>query len=233
MGSARSIPMRGPASPRAPPSTSSTASSPSQAKNSTPPQQQQQQKQLHISSQGINALNQLETDIQSVIQSLPRTSTNETGDAEEDGDDEDDVLLILDQPDLILATTPGIDANDLSDWIMGLQQNVHSTIITTSADSPLIHNANPYTLTEGSTPLERNHASFVVGLAHRADMVLQLRTLDTGAAKDVSGVLRMSRGAGYEPESEGGKEEGEIVEKEVLYFVQRDGGVRVFGRGEV
>lgn len=122
MGSARSIPMRGPASPRAPPSTSSTASSPSQAKNSTPPQQQQQQKQLHISSQGINALNQLETDIQSVIQSLPRTSTNETGDAEEDGDDEDDVLLILDQPDLILATTPGIDANDLSDWIMGLQQ---------------------------------------------------------------------------------------------------------------
>lgn len=73
----------------------------------------------------------------------------------------------------------------------------------------------------------------MVGLAHRADMVLQLRTLDTGAAKDVSGVLRMSRGAGYETEMEGGKDEGEIVEKEVLYFVQRDGGVRVFGRGEV
>lgn len=62
-------------------------------------------------------------------------------------------------------------------------------------------------------------------------MVLQLRTLDTGAAKDVSGVLRMSRGGGYdETEGEG---DGEIVEKEVLYFVQRDGGVRVFGRGEV
>ena len=49
----------------------------------------------------------------------------------------------------------------------------------------------------------------------------------------MSGVLRMSRGAGYETEMEGGKDEGEIVEKEVLYFVQRDGGVRVFGRGEV
>lgn len=123
MGSARTIPMRGPASPRAPPASTSstTSSSPSQAKNLTPPQQQQQ-KQLHISGQGITALNQLEADIQSVIQSLPKTSTNETGYAEEDGDDEDDVLLVLDQPDLILATTPGIDANDLSDWVMGLQQ---------------------------------------------------------------------------------------------------------------
>ena len=74
----------------------------------------------------------------------------------------------------------------------------------------------------------------MVGLAHRADMVLQLRTLDTGAAKDVSGVLRMSRGGGYQPEiAQGGKENDGIAEKEVLFFVQRDGGVRVFGRGEV
>lgn len=117
------------------------------------------------------------------------------------------------------------------DW----EKHVHSTIITTSADSPLIHNANTYITENASaaTPLEKNHASFVVGLAHRADMVLQLRTLDTGAAKDVSGVLRMSRGGGYDAsETEGGKED-EITEKEVLYFVQRDGGVRVFGRGEV
>jgi elongator complex protein 6 len=263
MGSGRSIPMRGPASPRAPPfppSSSSplpTAGIPSSAKSSPP-----QQKQLHISGQGITALNQLENDILSVIQSLPKPDrTNETDEHGQGDEDGNDILLILDQPDLILATTPGIDANDMSEWVMGLQQvrfppspsfkdknkgllsllqHVLSTIITTSADSPLIHNANPYTLTPiedtsaAATPLEKNHASFVVGLAHRADMVLQLRTLDTGAAKDVSGVLRMSRGGGYEPEiGQEGKEDGEIAEKEVLYFVQRDGGVRVFGRGEV
>ncbi|KAI7973162.1 hypothetical protein EIK77_004439 [Talaromyces pinophilus] len=261
MGSGRSIPMRGPASPRAPPPPSSsrlpTAGIPSSAKSSPP-----QQKQLHISGQGITALNQLENDILSVIQSLPKPDrTNETDEDGQDDEDGNDILLILDQPDLILATTPGIDANDMLEWVMGLQQvrfppspsfkdknkgllsllqHVLSTIITTSADSPLIHNANPYTLTPiettsaAATPLEKNHASFVVGLAHRADMVLQLRTLDTGAAKDVSGVLRMSRGGGYEPEiGQEGKEDGEIAEKEVLYFVQRDGGVRVFGRGEV
>lgn len=42
-------------------------------------------------------------------------------------------------------------------------------------------------------------------------------------ARDVSGVLRIGRGAG---------DEGvEVEEKEVLYFVGGDGGVRVFEKG--
>lgn len=117
MGTGRSIPLRGPASPRAPPVISSSAAViPPQAKSSTP---QQQHKQLHISGQGITALNQLENDILSVIQSLPKPTTHEP---DEDEGEEDDILLILDQPDLILATTSGIDANDISEWVLGLQQ---------------------------------------------------------------------------------------------------------------
>jgi elongator complex protein 6 len=82
-----------------------------------------------------------------------------------------------------------------------------------------------------ATPLETEHAAFVIGLAYRARMVMQLRTLDTGAAKDISGVLRVSKGGGGgEQEDDAGGEKWE--EKEVLYFVERDGGVRVFGRGE-
>jgi elongator complex protein 6 len=103
--------------------------------------------------------------------------------------------------------------------------------VTTSADFPLVHNANENSSADDNTaptPLERHHAAFVVGLAHRASMVLQLRMLDTGAAKDVSGVMRMSRGGSVGIDADEG-----VVEKEVLYFVQRDGGVTVFGRGEV
>lgn len=104
--------------------------------------------------------------------------------------------------------------------------------MTTAADSPLIHKAhisNQNDLGEqvSATPLEKNHASLSIGMAHRASLVLQLRTLDTGAAKDVSGVLRLSRGGSYEQH-----EGDEVVEREVLYYIQRDGGVRVFGRGE-
>jgi elongator complex protein 6 len=66
-------------------------------------------------------------------------------------------------------------------------------------------------------------------------MVMQLRGLDTGVARDVSGVLRVSRGGGWVPETgpENGHESHEVwEEREMLYFVQGDGTVRVFGRGE-
>lgn len=108
---------------------------------------------------------------------------------------------------------------------MVLLQHVHATVLTLAADSPLIHNAS----TSGghpAPPIETEHAAFTIGLAHRARSVLQLRNLETGAARDVSGVLRISRGGGWSAGEDG------LEEKEVLYFIQRDGGVRVFGRGE-
>ncbi|KAJ9283938.1 hypothetical protein DTO021C3_8473 [Paecilomyces variotii] len=181
-------------------------------------------KRLHLSGRGQAALDTLEKDIVAVINGLK-------GQKGPGNDDESEILLIIDQPDLLLAATGlshGISATDMGEWIMGLQQHVYSTVVTLAADSPLIHNASAFAQQQQATPLETEHAAFVVGLAHRASMVMQLRNLDTGAAKDVSGVLRISKGGG--PDQETG--EGAWEEKEVLYFVQRDGGVRVFGRGE-
>ena len=76
-----------------------------------------------------------------------------------------------------------------------------------------------------NTPLEIAHASFVISIAHQARMVMSLRGLDTGVAKDVSGVLSIRQGPGM---SEGA---GEVEEAEYLYYVENDGGVRVFERG--
>lgn len=61
-----------------------------------------------------------------------------------------------------------------------------------------------------------------------------VRALETGAARDVSGVLRITRGGGWGWEEE---EEGEGMgmrmgrEVELLYLVGRDGNVKVFERG--
>ena len=66
-----------------------------------------------------------------------------------------------------------------------------------------------------------NHVAFIAGLAHQARFVMGLRLLDTGTAKDISGVLRVTRG----PQGD------DLEEKELLYFVGGDGGVRVFERG--
>jgi elongator complex protein 6 len=63
----------------------------------------------------------------------------------------------------------------------------------------------------------------VLSLAHEAEAILSLRLLDTGAAKDVSGVVRITRG--------GGALERAIEEHEYLYHVGGDGGVKVFERG--
>ena len=94
-------------------------------------------------------------------------------------------------------------------------QHAYATIITASGDSPLMHAA--------STPLEVNHTALVMGFAHQARAILGVRGLDTGTARDVHGILRVSRGATMEEE--------ELEEKEISYFLGVDGGVRVFERG--
>jgi elongator complex protein 6 len=91
-------------------------------------------------------------------------------------------------------------------------QKTHAAIVTLAADDPLIK--------EHETTLEKQHAWFALSLAHEADTVFSLRLLDTGAAKDVSGVVRITHG--------GARTENH----EYLYHVGGDGGVRVFERGQ-
>lgn len=96
-----------------------------------------------------------------------------------------------------------------------------------AADDPLVG--------AQSTALETEHAALVLGQAHAADLVLALRTLDTGAARDVSGVVRVTPGHHYNlhggrngRDGGGGRDEGG---REFLYHVAGDGGVKVFERG--
>lgn len=74
-------------------------------------------KRLHLSGNGTAALDALERDIATVIKQLKAPIPGEA--------DEPEVLLILDQPDLLLAATgpsKGIGATEMGDWVMGLQQ---------------------------------------------------------------------------------------------------------------
>lgn len=82
-----------------------------------------------------------------------------------------------------------------------------------------------------TTPLESNHSALVTGLAHNARLVMNVRGLNTGVARDISGVLRIAKGSVWEDErrgvSIGDGEQG----KEVLYFVGVDGRLKVWERG--
>jgi len=184
-------------------------------------------KRLHVRGHGVTALDSLQKEILTIVENV-----RAQGRTDRTGHQKTEILLVIDQPDFLLAATgtgQGIGASEMQDWLMGLEQTVHSTILTLSADSPLLHNASAWSQQQ-VTPLETEHTNFVVGLCHRARMVIQLRNLDTGVARDVSGVLRTSRGGAWEEEQSKDGEKWE--EKEVLYFIQRDAGVRVFERGE-
>ncbi|KAJ0269182.1 hypothetical protein COL940_012681 [Colletotrichum noveboracense] len=129
------------------------------------------------------------------------------------------VVLVVDQPDFLLAAT-GEEVGGLvvKNMLLDLQeQKVHASIVTVAADEPLVG--------AQATMLEKEHASFVLGLAHAAEMVVGLRLLDTGTARDVSGVLRVTAGGD-------GDGERAVEEAELLYFVGGDGSVKVFGRGQ-
>jgi elongator complex protein 6 len=76
-------------------------------------------------------------------------------------------------------------------------------------------------------------------MAHQSRWVFQLRGLDTGSAKDVSGVLRVSNGGagGDEDETKAAHTLpsgafGSLPDAEWLYQLKGDGSVKAWGRGE-
>jgi len=155
------------------------------------------------------------------------------------------VVVVVDQLDLLLAAAGGeggVSALALRELLFDLRevgglpaskqgpcprrhaktdillssQKAHAVILAVASDEPLV--------TAQATTLEKEHAAFILSLAHEAHTVMSLRLLDTGTAKDVSGVVRITGG---------GDDSGPPVEeKEFLYHVGGDGGVRVFERGQ-
>lgn len=138
----------------------------------------------------------------------------------------------MDQPDSLLAMMDEVDPGPsgggattrgqaLRGVLLDVQEAVYASIFAVAADDPL--------LTSQTTLLEREHAAFVLSLAHSAHMVLSLRLLDTGGASDVSGVLRATKGGSLDYHQDDGKA---VEEAEFLYAVETDGSAKVFHRGQ-
>ncbi|KAK6341897.1 hypothetical protein TWF730_001383 [Orbilia blumenaviensis] len=153
-----------------------------------------------------SAFKQLDHIIKSALQGVSTTSANKP-------------KLVVEGLEVLLAAA-GVDVGTVEDLIYDLREISSTTTILLPSDSVLIHTSPT------STPLELSHANLVISLGHTADAILSLRLLDTGVAKDISGVLRVTRGAG----NLAGTTAGVVEEKEMLYY-ESDAGVRIFARG--
>ncbi|KAK0267135.1 hypothetical protein LTR35_016522 [Friedmanniomyces endolithicus] len=176
------------------------------------------------------------------------------------------IFLILDTPSLLPALSL-TTASHLSTLLLRLRAHpqIHSTLITCPSDLPLLNAATTKFSAAAGEPRQRQvveveSAAFIVQQAGVARWTIGVRELETGAAGDVSGVLRVTRGAGgygdggwseEDEEGEGvdeveggggrGGQQGrgggvkghwdEVKEMEVLYLVRRDGSAMVFARG--
>ena len=98
---------------------------------------------LRFTGSGLSALDGLEKSILQVIQKLKdstrseatrtmsmddtqvKVTGNDENDNEDDGGENKKILLVIDQPDFLLASTgpsKGIGAIEIGEWIIGLQQ---------------------------------------------------------------------------------------------------------------
>ena len=138
---------------------------------------------------------------------------------DEDSEEEVSPYLVLDGLDFVTAAS-GCSVLHMLDYIASLREKVHSLLVTSSADSALLHHQ--------AVPLETVHAAFTLSVAHEASLIMSVRELDTGGARDISGVLRITdngRRLNKEPTC------GSTEEKEFLYHVAPDGAVNLFEKG--
>ncbi|KAK6441754.1 hypothetical protein LTR95_002008 [Oleoguttula sp. CCFEE 5521] len=133
---------------------------------------------------------------------------------------------------MLFSLSPETTASDLSRMLLVLRDNakVHSTIVTLPSDLPFV-SAGIASAEHLTTPLETAHAGFTMHQVHLARLVLGCRELDTGAARDVSGVLRITKGGGWDDddhgENRGQQSAGKLKEGQWRYLVGRDGSVKI------
>lgn len=133
------------------------------------------------------------------------------------------ITVLIDGIDFLLASEPTVTSIEIQRVILDIQNRAHSVIVTCGADSALLHSTEP-----SATPLELEHAILARSLAYQSMWVFQLRPLETGQSKDVSGSVRVSHGGSWVMEDVAQKSE----EGEWLYQVKTDGNVNVWARGE-
>lgn len=137
--------------------------------------------------------------------------------------------LILWGLDFLIASEI-LSPSDLLFLLSAFQEMVHYCVVTLNVDSALLNpKKRPY-------ELEINYSSFVYAIIHKAYSIISLWPLPSGRTKEVTGMIRVSRGSGYYSTKNDsfsdtkGYEGFKNSQFEMLYCVH-DLDVRIFPKG--
>jgi len=130
------------------------------------------------------------------------------------------IVMVLDGVDMLLGLNDE-QADTILTCIWRLRRRVHAMAILLPAD--IFESDSDRSV--ASTPLMVRQRQLLLSIAHQADWVLAARRLDTGAARDVTGVLRATGGRWV-----GNGEDRSACDKEFLYHVDSNK-VSVWERG--
>ncbi|CCJ30859.1 unnamed protein product [Pneumocystis jirovecii] len=137
--------------------------------------------------------------------------------------------LILWGADFLVASEI-LTPSDILSMISICKEMVHHCIVTFNVDFAFLSPKRR------SSELEVNYSIFVHSIIYQSHSIISLRQLPSGRAKEVTGIIRLSRGSGYyaaqdntEVSASDTKESG-CTQFEMFYWVY-DLGVRIFPKG--
>jgi elongator complex protein 6 len=137
-----------------------------------------------------------------VLMSLPSSQTN---------------VLILDSPDVLLGMY-NCNTYDVLSSLTDLRRAAQGMVMIMASDV-----SGSMEIAGNSDNLQSSHQQFLLTTTHQSTAVLSTRVLDTGQAKDVSGVLRIN--------SQGTMCRSQLWDVELLYHLEPSRAVRIWQRG--
>lgn len=122
--------------------------------------------------------------------------------------------IVLEQPELLLSLLDGLTSDDLNNkLILPLMKKCGLLIVSSNIDAFQNNENDPLENTRDANECSR----FLTSLIYKSIVILNLRSLETGRAKDVTGSLVISRGGQYSNNLS-----VHVIENEYLYLTEKE-----------
>lgn len=126
-------------------------------------------------------------------------------------------MIVLDQPELLLSLVSGLTSDELwTHFIIPLWRKTPLLIININNNMDIIQEGSDY-VNKDLIEFQR----FITSCHYHASVILNLRPLSTGHAKDITGTLRITRG-GVDWNDNNDNENIHVIENEYLYLTEKD-----------